>query len=84
MTINPCKLCGHEMRLGAHRIRSNGKRGVAHYLAHLAGPGDCQAPNEFTSVMLKPYPKRDEDKAWFQMIQRWNELNPVQAHGEQP
>jgi hypothetical protein len=58
--IRDCKSCGGKMRLTAIRMSVNRKRGVAHAIAH---------------VMLKPYPKLDADKPWFQMIERWNAAN---------
>lgn len=79
--IANCPKCGREMRLGGMRTRVGRKHGVWHYLDHVR-PYGCDAAENFTSVMLKPYPARDEDKPWFQMIQRWNEAAGNAAKAE--
>ena len=75
MPLNNC-ICGLPVRLGGARITFNRKRGVAHYIDH-QGQTSCQRTKEFTCAMMKPYPKKDEDKEWFKMIERWNKENPA-------
>lgn len=70
MALANCAKCGGEVRLGAQRISVERRRGVAHYIVHL-GKG-CGSDDGYACAMVKPYPKRDEEKPWFQMIERWN------------
>jgi hypothetical protein len=35
-------------------------------------------PGEWSTVMLKPYPMREEDKPRFQMVERWEALERAQ------
>lgn len=79
--IANCPECGGAVRLGGGRIRVNRKHGVSHYLAHEATTA-CASTRYLTCVMMKPYPKRDEDKPWFQMIQRWNEAAALRTAKE--
>lgn len=72
MTLNPCS-CGLPVRLGAIRITVNRRRGVSHYIAHQGPSNGCKEPDKWTCAMVKPYPKRDEDKDWFKMILSWND-----------
>jgi recombinational DNA repair protein (RecF pathway) len=67
----PCAVCGGAMRLGTQRISVNRKRGVIHCIEHML-PKGCRANEGLCVVMLKPYPKRDEDKDSFKLIQQWN------------
>jgi len=65
------------MRLGAMRISVNRRRGVANYIEHMGGDRDCKASDGFSCAMLKPYPKRPEDRPSFAMIEKWNVQNPT-------
>lgn len=78
----PCA-CGEPVRLGAFKITLNRKRGVSHYISHRRGGkfGDACTPSvdagggvgrDFICAMMKPYPKRDEDKPWVKMMLDWN------------
>ena len=69
--MRDCPKCGKPVRLGANRISVNRKRGVYHYIAHADGSTFCYEPGEWSTVMLKPYPKREADRPRFQMCQRW-------------
>lgn len=80
MTMNNCQ-CGRAVRLGAYRLSINRKRGVAHYIAHMDATPLCGGPRE--CAMLKPYPKREEDKPRFAMVVRWNHENSATG-GNQP
>jgi hypothetical protein len=79
MTLHPCPACGKSVRLGAYHLSANRKRGVGHYIAHMGGDDGCRQAVGYTSAMLKPYPKKDEDKPWFQMCERWNAAAMVAA-----
>ncbi len=72
--MKDCPVCHQPMRLGAQRIRVNRKQGVYHYIAHTGlGTSPC-VPGEWSTVMLKPYPKNEADKPRFQMQQRWDAI----------
>lgn len=67
--------CGVPVRLGGHRVRVNRRQGVWHYIAHAWGRGaDCQwlLNGDWHSLAIKPYPKIEADKAYIQLIERWN------------
>lgn len=77
--MRDCPVCGKPVRLGAQRIRANRKQGVYHYIVH-KGTGNLPCvPGDWSTVMLKPYPKREEDKPRFQMVQRWEALQRPQV-----
>lgn len=71
MTLLDCP-CGKPVRLGAIKITVNRKLGVSHYISHKDG-SRCDNTNKWTCAMMKPYPRRDEDKPWFKMIAYWND-----------
>jgi hypothetical protein len=73
--MNPCIACGQPACLRGNRISFGRKRGVAHYIDHVK-LSECRATAGWTVAILKPYPKREEDKPYWQMIQRWNAANP--------
>jgi hypothetical protein len=75
--MNNCAACGKPVRLGGMKISINRRPGVTHYIAHLAGDKECDATRNYTCSAMKPYEKREEDKPYFKLIQRWNEANPV-------
>jgi hypothetical protein len=72
MSLIDCK-CGKPVRLGALKIKVNRKSGVLHYIAHRDGSVDCEhlTSGNWDSTMLKPYPRAEEDRPYFQMMQRW-------------
>lgn len=76
MSLNPCNACGGEVRLGGERFTFNRRHGVSHYIAHMVG-SRCKNTDGYTCAMMKPYPEKNEDKAWFQMVQAWNRDNPI-------
>jgi hypothetical protein len=77
--MRPCR-CGKPVRLGAFKIRVDRKPGVAHYIEHLDGSRCDQIDRrEWSSAMLKPYPKNDADKPWHQMVARWDAGHEVPA-----
>jgi hypothetical protein len=76
--MRDCPLCGNPVRLGAQKIRVNRKQGVYHYIAHLGSGRPPCVPGEWSTVMLKPYPVREEDKPRFQMVERWEALERAQ------
>lgn len=73
MAVNNCTKCGGKIRLGAHRVSLNRRRGVYHYLAHMTG--DCDTTKGWDCSMLKPYPEAGETPRE-KMVERWNEANP--------
>lgn len=73
MPLNDCR-CGKPVRLGAFKITVNRRRGVSHYIAHMDG-SLCRDLDThlWTCCMLKPYPHAEGDRAYKQMIDRWND-----------
>ena len=63
------------MRLGAHNVSVNHKRGVYHYIAHAAGSDagarTCAFLSVWNCVMFKPYPKSETDRPRFHMEAAW-------------
>ena len=73
MEIKDCPKCHGQMRLRGARMSVNRKRAVAHWIEHKRGEiGGCDGAAGYSCAMVKPYPKADSDKPWFQMIERWN------------
>lgn len=72
--MNDCRQCGQPVRLGAVRVTINRKRGVEHYVAHR--DGSPMHGGSWVTVAFKPYPVRQEDKPWCQMLARWDAENP--------
>jgi len=66
------------MRMGGERINVNRRGGVYNYLAHM-GTTDCDAAKGLSTVMMKPYPKSDTERPSRQMVERWNDENPIEA-----
>ena len=71
----PCKLCSGEVALRAMKLTINRQRGVYHWIEHTARENSCCAVTGYEAQMFKPYPKKDCDKDWFKMIERWNNAN---------
>lgn len=63
--------CGKPIRLGGSRVTVQRKRGVFHYIDH-ADCSPCQHTKGWSTIMMKPYPARNEDKAWFKMLAAWD------------
>jgi hypothetical protein len=66
--IENCGQCGLPIRLGALRVKVNGRQGITHYLDHI-GRTECRAHRGFTSVAFKAYP---EPRPYQTMIAEWN------------
>lgn len=80
MTLLACR-CGKAVRLGAFKMRVDRKHGISHYIVHQDGSRftrDCQrngevgAGRDWICSTMKPYPKKDADKPWHQMMADWN------------
>ena len=69
--MNPCLVCGGQVRLGAHRVSFNRQRGIHHYIAHMRST-DCKATEGYSCTMFKPYPKPPPRE---EMVARWNSAN---------
>lgn len=72
--MKDCPVCLKPVRLGASRIRVNRKQGVFHYIAHTDDSPFCLPRIDWSTVMLKPYPKNEADKPRVHMVQRWEAL----------
>jgi hypothetical protein len=72
-----CK-CGKPVRLGAHRITVDRKRGVYHYINHTDGTRACG--DGWDCIAVKPYPKIEADKPYAKLVARWEQSN-AQQHG---
>jgi hypothetical protein len=68
--IEPCRHCGHEVRLRVIRLNVKRKRGMTHYLQH-RGHTSCPATVPFNCTTFKPYPSPPPYEA---MIEIWNSL----------
>ncbi len=71
MSLPDCPECGAAVRLGAQRVRVGGKGGVYNYIAHMNGTpmhGDG-----WSSIALKPYAKKVEDRPNSKLIERWKQ-----------
>lgn len=71
--MNNCKICGKQVRLGGHKIKVNRKHGIIHYIAHT--DGSPMHHDEWSCIMMKPYPKAESDKPRAQMVARWDAMN---------
>ena len=71
--------CGTPVRLRVIRVSVNRKRGVAHWIEHEDGTAACGAPNEWSCVALKPYPKDESQREYAKLKARWEShlLQPV-------
>ena len=76
--MNKCKICGRAVRLGAEKIRVNRMPGVMHYIAH--ADYSPMHDGKWLCSMMKPYPKDEAGKPYFQMVQRWNVENKICRH----
>jgi len=71
--LKPC-VCGKQIRVRAMPISLNRKRGVTHWLEHDDFTSVC-IPGEWSSAMLKPYPKNPDDRPKVKMFADWNRLD---------
>ncbi len=72
--------CGKAVRLRAIAISVNRRRGVSNWIEHMDGSAVCPS-GDWTSAMLKPYPKIESERPSRQMIARWDALLLGDARG---
>lgn len=66
--MKPCA-CGKDVRLRASKI---GRCGVFNYIQHVDGTPVC-IPGKWDCIMLKPYPKTNQEYPSRKMIARWEQ-----------
>lgn len=68
--------CGRPVRLSAIKITINRRRGIAHAIVHREDDSPPCEPGTWATTTLKPYPRRESDCPWRQLLGRW-EITPT-------
>lgn len=68
--MKDCAECGKPVALRAVKIRVNRHQGIVHYIEH--ADGTPMHGGDWRCCQMKPYPKRDDEKAWHHLITKWD------------